>query len=396
MRFIRLIILLTLALLSAANAEVVQGPYLLNPATDSMTVCWVADTGGADKLSWRPEGGPELSLTDRIWLARDWGGVKLRHHCRTLTGLEPNTTYSYRVESGERASGPYTFNTAPKPGEPFSFVIYGDNQIKPGNRPNPVHREVLAAIARRSPDFLIHTGDFVRLGEELTHWNLFFEEAGAVLVNTPFLPLYGNHERGNYSQSKVKGEEIWSVYFPLSGPGKDQRFYSLGYGNLFMIVLNTEDKKTLSLPEGPQRLWLQNELAKFGQDPNTNLLMMVSHRSAYSWRPGRYGRTGMGKVVLPLAVKAGVDIIWSGHNHHYSRAEISGIQQVVTGGGGAALYDFIDDVKKQPGYKKHAKAHHYCLVEVDQSGMDIKVYAVPGDTLIDQFRVPADPLNKAP
>jgi phosphodiesterase/alkaline phosphatase D-like protein len=58
-----------------------------------------------------------------------YGGNYL--HIAEITGLKPGTRYYYRAGKPYDWSGGYTFLTAPRPGTPFHFTVWGDTQHYP-------------------------------------------------------------------------------------------------------------------------------------------------------------------------------------------------------------------------------------------------------------------------
>jgi hypothetical protein len=63
----------------------------------------------------------------------------------------------------------------------------------------------------------------------------------------------------------------------------------------------------------------------------------------------------------PLFDKYGVDVAFAGHDHNYQRNEVGSVTYLVTGGGGAPLYD---QKTNAPWNKVTKKTLHYVLVTV--------------------------------
>ncbi|MEZ4996902.1 MAG: fibronectin type III domain-containing protein [Bacteroidales bacterium] len=55
-------------------------------------------------------------------------GITARFHSVVFTGLNPATTYAYRVGSGTDASEWFTFRTAEAGNAPFTFLWLGDSR----------------------------------------------------------------------------------------------------------------------------------------------------------------------------------------------------------------------------------------------------------------------------
>ena len=79
-----------------------------------------------------------------------------------LAGLQPNTRYEYDVGGADGVKG--LFKTPPNGAGPFQFVVFGDTRTR-----HDVHRRVIEAILKHGvPDFVLHTGDLVANGDDLS------------------------------------------------------------------------------------------------------------------------------------------------------------------------------------------------------------------------------------
>ena len=89
---------------------------------------------------------------------------------------------------------------------------------------------------------------------------------------------------------------------------------------------------------------------------------------------------------LEPVFKAGnVQLVVNGHDHNYQHHYANGIHYVVSGGGGAPLYDVNPDT---PYVKKAKKTHHHC--EITVNGPEITIRAVePNGTVIEEFEIKA-------
>ena len=146
----------------------------------------------------------------------------------TIDGLSPSTRYDYVIECGALAGRRASVATAPRPGEPFTFVALGDSRTGHGD-----HRLVIRAAAERAPDLVINTGDVVEAGfpEE---WQTFFGIVGALAASVPVLVSFGNHEA-------VAGHKMYDAYFPCYQPGPVGSHSCVHeFGSAFVVVLDTE------------------------------------------------------------------------------------------------------------------------------------------------------------
>lgn len=343
-----------LALAAQAGAGSIQGPYLQEARTDSMTVCWATSTESRGTVEYRE--------TDRGERFRRVGERRnTRYHRVRLAGLRPYTRYEYRVEcSGQRREG--SFRTAPLPSQPFHFAVYGDTRTQADQ-----HARVVRSIQRFHPDFAIQTGDLVENGTAEAQWSTFFAVAAPLLQDAPYYPALGNHELGGAPYFR---------YFAVP------REYSFDYGNAHFMVLDSNRPRE---EDALQESWLREELAAGAK---STWRIVALHHTLYisSTSPRRRRESAALRARLePILQAGGVALVLSGHAHNYQHHFASGIHYVVTGGGGAPL---IDLGAKTPTLVAARKAHHHC--EVTIRGRRLWIRAVePDGTTIEKFEVQA-------
>ena len=262
------------------------------------------------------------------------------HHEIAVTGLLPGKTYAYTVQYGERTDQ-HTLKTAPEAGsrKPFTFGFVADNRsvIAGGEREfgqtnYQMARSGMAAAVARNISFMQAMGGQTTGNNPSTAGHV-LEYANYKRALEPFwatTPVYvgmGNHE-GNYhvfaADSVTKkttridqfpyetesGEAAFAKSFvnPTNGPEsedgasydpnrKEQDFptykenvYYYTYGNLAMIVLNSEywksqDLKISGSPEGyvmdQQLKWLDETIQKFEKDPKIDHVFVNLHSSMF-------------------------------------------------------------------------------------------------------------------
>ena len=108
-----------------------------------------------------------------------------------LTGLDPATRYSYAVQSGGATLAEGHFVTAPRPGQPVTFLVYGDDRTD-----DAAHAAVVAAMAAAPADFVVQTGDMVADGvRQLSPpGSASFDIEHAFLSEHAVFAAIGNHE----------------------------------------------------------------------------------------------------------------------------------------------------------------------------------------------------------
>ena len=263
------------------------------------------------------------------------------HHELTIDGLKPSTTYTYTIAYGERTEHHKT-TTAPAEGsrEPFTFAFASANRATTGGGErdfggtNYQHtRAVMAAAMMHKAAFLQCTGDITTganssVGGHLMEYANFKRALEPFWSSVPVYVGFGDHEvnkttlhdeepanRGFsvelFPYSSVSGEATFAKAFvnPSNGPESEdgaaydpnpnavdfptykENVYYYTYGNIAMIVLNTEyweskdPKITGGCPEGyimdQQMKWLQETMERMEKDPGIDHIFVNVHGAVF-------------------------------------------------------------------------------------------------------------------
>ncbi len=332
--------------------------YFNSSPQTSIAVTWASEFNGESMIYYGVNDISEnqIIVTDHKDLIEE--GDSLIHIAR-LTGLTPNTAYQYKVETvGVFESDTLSFTTAPEETE-FSFAVGGDNQLA-------LIEPVLDRIILDNPRFMIHCGDMVVNGNVVSEWYQFLDNFRELNGNYAMMPVYGNHEEDSPTMMKL-------FQHPPNGspePLNEGHWFSFDYNNVHFIGL---DVMRDFAPGSEQYIWLQNDLQSIGEN--------IDHRIVYFHKPA-YNSTGyhgpdlnVRQAFEPLFIQYNVDLVFSGHNHHYERSLANGITYITTGGLGAWLKDFNPGSNQWSVYAE--KSNHYCRVTVN--GQNIKVEMVRPD-----------------
>ena len=339
------------------------GPYIQNVQTDQATVVWIT-SGTAVTLS----GGEKPETREEY-----------RTHRVRFDHLEAGKEYSYALEGGVTGK----FHTAPAGAANFRFVAYGDTRTN-----EDIHKSIVEQIRKQENlSFVLNTGDLVSRGSVLEHWKGFFRAAEPLMRETYYVPCLGNHE-DNAAE--------YFDFFDL--PGNEEHF-SFNWGNVHFVALNTEAP---DLPNGveesaesslrnseimweyfaKQRAWLDEDLSRsYGAD----FLVVFFHVPMYDTKLSRREpqievRRAFGEIIE----KHRVELVLTGHTHNYQHHIKGGTHHVVTGGGGAPLYDIEDGAGVDaPGVETimQEKVHHFCAVDVNEGRIHVKAIRVDGSTI---------------
>lgn len=257
------------------------------------------------------------------------------------------------------------------PAEPlFRFAAYGDTRDQPD-----VHRKIVAKVMAAHPALVLQTGDLVHNGDNESQWKIFDEITGEMRKQIPYYPARGNHDVGR--QGFFEQRVTQPV---LSG---NQHFYSFEKGNVHFIALDTQDDFA---PAGAQRKWLEADLAKAKSEGR--FIIPFFHKAIYSI--GHHALDGdvvaLRSILHPLFRKYGVRLAFLGHDHQYYRTVRGGITYVVTGGGGAPLYDDNHRALKIAG-DVFKMTYHFCVADVYPDRVTVTAYQTDL-SVVDRFTVP--------
>lgn len=379
-----LVVCLTAIALPAAavsNDPMVQkGPVITGVGTTDAWVTWSTTskqgTGAVCKMIG-VKNTAEPSL--RIWPSGDADiysdpmcGFIHRVH---ITGLSPDTRYSFILDQpyadGSAAAG--TFTTPPETtNNRVSFVVYGDNRedIIPGALRSR-HQSVADAILDHESDaaLLVHTGDmafnipFVSAVDGGRQE--FFDVERGLLSTRPIYTAIGNHElydTADYDDMMNIAAEAGSSH---------PYYFSVDWGPAHIVFLDVFEGDRYLGGFGArqagvtleQSIWLDSDLqaaATRGQ-----VLFAVMHQGPYSHGTGARvhgGSLAVQQDVLPLLLKWKVTATFAGHDHYYQRGQEGCINYIVSGAGGAPLYDPDNNA---PGVIASAKQESYVVITVD-------------------------------
>jgi 3',5'-cyclic AMP phosphodiesterase CpdA len=215
----------------------------------------------------------------------------------------------------------------------FTFIVIGDNRSG-----DEVYKKLVSLIAERKPDFVVNTGDMINKPGSAQEWAGFWEMSKP--VTAPYFLAVGNHD----AYVKVpQSEKIYKQQVDLPG---NELYYSFTAGNSLFIVLDSyiagEERKIT----GEQLAWLEGVLA----NSNRKHVFVFLHHPLYTDpSKGHHANDSLDKYpenrdrLVALLKRSKVDAVFAGHEHYYQRRTVDGILHVISGGGGAPMYDREED-----------------------------------------------------
>lgn len=233
-------------------------------------------------------------------------------HTVELTGLNPGSRYSAKVETNGAESEEFFFETIPEQGQQVTFIAGGDSRTDRDSR-----RMINKKVASERPDFVLFDGDLITDPMSASQWNDWFEDWDELLVTKegrriPIVPAIGNHEVvGEYSQEK-KDAPFYYQRFILPG---NEKYYTLDFGSFTVLTMDSGHTSSIN---GKQKTWLKRNLENIGKNET---IVLQYHVPAWPSTGNPY--TGLhGEIIkhwVPIFEENDVDLVSEAHEHNYKQ-----------------------------------------------------------------------------
>lgn len=305
-----------------AQTALAGGPMIQIGSGDGcrgITICWrTAKESNGEAWCWPLERPSKIASSG-------FNPEATRFHQIQLSKLEPGVEYGYSIASNDIILGGGTFTTfwrGPITERlPVRFAVFGDS----GSGKSEQYA-VARQIAKHEIDLILHTGDLIYpKGEDKDYKKKFYEPYENLIDRKFFFPVLGNHDYGtNFAQP-------WIDNFAL--PGKE-RYYSFNLGNAHFTALDS------CYPTDEMLEWLKNDLA-WADNPENGIAwkFVHFHYPVFSNTKDRWDSEWEKALWHPIFARYGVDIVFCGHDHIYTRFKpVDGVNYITEGAGGKNLY----------------------------------------------------------
>jgi acid phosphatase type 7 len=310
-------------------------PWVTEATTHSATVNWRAEDLGSGSVEYATSSYYKKHQRFKHTTASQTAGSF--QHVR-LTGLEPNTSYIYRVRPSDNPDvfNDRTFRTMPVSG-PFNFIVLSDSHAQEKR-----FKYVADAIAAHETDvlFILDGGDYAGWDKE-EFWTTYFQYADGMLAKFPIFHTIGNHEYHNNGHPDGPPTDADQYHGTFAVPVDGALNYSFDCSGIRFVVLNSPDPNnangddphtSLALAES-QSDWLKKQLT------NNKLGTFTIHHHPI-WD---FGNTTMNPDLQPWEIlyhTYGISATFAGHTHNYQRYSVEGIPYFVVGNAGGKFADF--------------------------------------------------------
>ena len=324
----------------AASSNLVWKPYLQQLSDTSVIIQWTTRTGDTSAARYATDTSYAKVVRS---IPTSIAALNMQMHRVTLTGLQPDTTYYYKIYTNDEDLWPeqtLLFRSAPSRGSatPFTFLAFGDFGMNTDGQ-----KRLRDQMARDAFGFAVSTGDNAYASGAYAEFDTnLFQIYGNVFSKAAFFPTLGNHDYATGSGAPYL--DLFSLPRNAWRSSHQERYYSFDYGNAHVVALdtNTPLDATDSAATDDMFDWLRDDLSRTTQP----WIIAVLHHAPYA--TGGHGSDSRVQTKLvPIFEQYGVDLVLSGHDHIYQRSkplrggQITTIQQggivyVVSGAGAAA------------------------------------------------------------
>jgi predicted MPP superfamily phosphohydrolase len=208
-------------------------------------------------------------------------------------------------------------------------------------------------------EFVLMMGDNLYGGESPKDYDKKFENVykGLLEAKVKFYATLGNHDTSN---------QRFYDHFNMD----KKEYYSFKKGNATFFSLNS------NYMDQRQIKWLEEELSK----SDSEWKICFFHHPPYSSGAKHGSDKELRKVVEPIFLKHGVDVVFAGHEHFYERIKPQkGIYYFISGAGGKLR---PGDVKMTDLTEKSFDGDlHFMLIEIADDQLHFQVISRTGKTV---------------
>ncbi|MDK8663319.1 purple acid phosphatase family protein [Corynebacterium coyleae] len=290
-------------------------------------LAWQSKTSETQFLEYWPTADP-ANIT-RVESPRGpYNSAVFYPHEATMTGLEPDTEYAYRVGSDRRGYSEQRTFTTGTDGDSWSFLAMADAQIGVDTKiaeQSAAWNKAVNTATGEHPDsaFIMHLGDQVEgWGAPVKQLEEF--TAPEKLQEYRLAVLKGNHE--TYTLDR----HFQDTYF-LPNEVDDTANYFFNYNNVLFIGLdgNRASKADIDV----HAKFVNETIAAHGAD--ADWVIVGIHHAPFSQGTHYTDKDviELRNSLTPKLSEAGVDLVLSGHDHIYTRTHLmNGVAPVIPAG----------------------------------------------------------------
>ena len=198
-----------------------------NPAT-TMTIGWNQVSGSSPVVHYGVMTSNKSSLNTTKKPSKVTMAKGMNNHFARLTGLQPNTAYSFIIKDSQGSSAVFSFQTAPSsPYSRLSIIAGGDSRNHRKGRQN-----ANKLVSKLRPHCVVFGGDMTGL-DRSGQWKNWFDDWQATISSdgrmTPIVVTRGNHEYSNRTLIELFDLKHKGAYYVL--------IYCIGIHSSYRTIL---------------------------------------------------------------------------------------------------------------------------------------------------------------
>ncbi|AKK03978.1 FN3 domain-containing metallophosphoesterase family protein [Corynebacterium epidermidicanis] len=295
------------------------GRIILGAGADQTqsTVSWRAKGFSAQSLKFYPTSDPS-NATVVPAQEQDNRALLYRSFEATITGLKPQTSYTYLVGSDQGGwSEPHSFTTSDFDSN-WNFLALADAQIGVDLKvaeQTAAWQRALDKATTESPDAEL----ILSLGDQVDGWGAIEPQYDGYfqpeqIRNIPVASIAGNHE------TYMDGYKHFAEHFSLPNEVGDTGNYFYERNNVLFINLNSNRSSAADIAEHIN--FLRQTVAQHGA--NNDWTIVSYHHGPFS--QGSHVTdsdvVALRDALTPVMSELGVDLVLSGHDHIYTRSHL--------------------------------------------------------------------------
>ena len=343
---------------TAVHLNAVQG------SSTSQNISWLSGIGTAGKAvaQYRVKGTEDWQTAEGNCTLTGFSTSGQAAYVNTiqLTGLTAGTDYEFRVGDGSTWSELHTFRTNAAQQDTTAFVVMGDTQMSGDREADAESIAILDALGDlvkdKQIDFGLQTGDYVDNGTNYAMWAEIQEAFNHTFPNVDFIHTLGNHEYyGDFS-----GRTASSI---LQLPSKD--YYSMEYGDVYVAVINNGADLSAACE------WLKQDAAQ-----STCMWKVLSIHQPPYYTNAKGGSERFHEQIPAAAEAAGIDVVFSGHDHSYARIMAKDGKPVTENG---VTYFICGDLGEKSKNVNYAMTSDFSFAYKEQAYEGLIMYVTAND-----------------
>ncbi len=237
----------------------------------------------------------------------------------TVKGLKPNTNYKYVVGNDKAWSPVYEYKTA-NFGNDWSFAVVGDPEMGLATDDESIDQmgifdTTINNINANIPEaaFLLSTGDQVALCDSNENYNMLLNHEG--LYSLAFAPTIGNHDlHDTFFKEHFNIPNFNKIGCIAEDLDNDNYWYT--YNDTLFMMINSNNMTDY---DDFHRLYVEEVIEK---NPDAKWVVAVFHHSPFSSYEKYQNDAKAVQELIPMLEAAGVDVVFNGHDHIYTRSYV--------------------------------------------------------------------------